>query len=157
MRTIRLASMLLLLAMLHGCRPQPMVPEGPSSIVPITSAKHFQSALATHDVVLVDFYADWCAPCHQLRPTIEKIARDYEKRVHVVSVDHDAHGDLINTYGIQAIPTVIIFQKGQLIKRLVGVYGEQSYTEVLESLELPQVDQADTENLGSSAGASDPR
>ncbi len=86
----------------------------------------FDDLLATAGrPVLVDFYADWCGPCHALAPTVQQIARDYAGRVQVVKVDIDAKPHLAARYGIQSIPTLMLFVNGAPAWRAAGVqpYG----------------------------------
>lgn len=93
---------------------------------PTAQGGSFDALLAsTSNPILVDFYADWCGPCHALAPTIQQIARDYSGRVHVVKVDVDAKPHLAGRYGIQSIPTIMLFQNGATIWRAAGVqpYG----------------------------------
>ena len=80
--------------------------------------------------VLVDFYADWCGPCHMMAPTIDDFARRQMGNVLVLKLDTDAHPTIAGRYGIRGIPTVIAFDRGQEQRRHVGVAN----LEVLQSL-----------------------
>jgi thioredoxin 2 len=71
--------------------------------------------------VLVDFYADWCGPCHVMAPTLDDFARRQMGRVLVLKLDTDAHPAIAGRYGISGIPTVIAFDRGQERRRHVGV------------------------------------
>jgi thioredoxin 2 len=71
--------------------------------------------------VLVDFYADWCGPCHMMAPTLDDFARRQMGRVLVLKLDTDAHPAVAGRYGISGIPTVIAFDRGQERRRHVGV------------------------------------
>ena len=71
--------------------------------------------------VLVDFYADWCAPCKMLAPTIDDIARANEGRLLVVKVDTDQAPELAQRYGIRGVPTVILFREGDEVERTWGI------------------------------------
>jgi thioredoxin 1 len=70
--------------------------------------------------VLVDFWAEWCAPCRMIAPIVEQLASEYEGTLKVVKVDVDANNGIANRYGIMSIPTLGIFKGGQLVERLVG-------------------------------------
>ena len=72
-------------------------------------------------LVLVDFWATWCMPCKMLAPVIEQLAEQYAGQVTVAKVDIDEHEDLAIRYGIQSIPTVLLFENGQLVEQEVGV------------------------------------
>lgn len=76
--------------------------------------------LQSEGPVLVDFYADWCAPCRLLTPLLEEMARDYEGRLSIVKMDVDGAERVPGTYGVQSLPTLIFFRNGRPEHRLVG-------------------------------------
>ncbi|MBN1346374.1 MAG: thioredoxin [Phycisphaerae bacterium] len=77
--------------------------------------------------VLVDFYADWCQPCKYLSPVIEELAGELGDRADVYKVDVDKLQGVAAKYGIQSIPTVIVFNGGQPASTFVGVRGKEDY------------------------------
>ena len=83
--------------------------------------------------VLVDFYADWCGPCKMLAPVIEELAADYEGRLHVLKLDTDENQSLAMNYGIMNIPTVVLFQGGNEVDRLVGVLPKESFAQMIDA------------------------
>lgn len=83
-------------------------------------------------VVMVDFWATWCAPCRILAPTIHEIARQTQGKIKVGKLDTDASGAIANRFNIQAIPTVIIFNNGQPVERFTGVQSKETYISALE-------------------------
>ena len=83
--------------------------------------------------VLVDFWAEWCMPCRMLAPTIDKIAKDYAGKVKVGKVDTDSNRDVSIKYGINAIPTVILFKNGQVAQKFVGLRQEKDFKEALDT------------------------
>ena len=90
--------------------------------------------LRTNEVVLVDFFADWCGPCRRLKPTIHQIADEYAGRVAVLGVDVERAQDLAQKYGVSTIPDVRIFRGGEVAQRLQGVQRKQTYTDVIDGL-----------------------
>lgn len=70
--------------------------------------------------VLVDFWAEWCGPCHIISPSIKKIASEYKNRLLTVKVNVDEKKHIAAKYQIQSIPTVMMFYKGRVIMRLTG-------------------------------------
>ncbi|MGE5611485.1 MAG: thioredoxin [Bacillota bacterium] len=89
--------------------------------------------LQSEQPVLVDFWAEWCMPCRMLAPTIEKLASEYAGKVKVGKVDTDANRDTAMKYGINAIPTVILFKGGQVAQRFVGLRQERDFREAMEA------------------------
>ena len=88
-------------------------------------------------MVLVDFYASWCTPCHILSPILEKIAEDYREKIILAKVNLDYTPLTAQKYGVEKIPTVILFKDGKPVSRFVGVRPESIIREWLkESQEL---------------------
>ena len=100
----------------------------------ITDASFEEVVLKSDKPVLVDFWATWCGPCRMLGPVIEEIAKEYEGRVVVGKVDVDSNQDYAAKYGVRNIPTVLVFQNGEVVGRQVGVAPKNTYTEALDSL-----------------------
>jgi thioredoxin 1 len=82
-------------------------------------------------IVMVDFWATWCMPCKAMSPIIDEIASQTKGKVKVGKVDIDKNGPLANRFGIQSIPTVMIFKDGQLMETLVGVQSKAALVNVL--------------------------
>ena len=86
-----------------------------------TQPKTWDELLSTSDrPILVDFWAEWCGPCHMVAPTIKEIAKDYAGRLYVVKVNVDEKPHIASRYSIQSIPTLMIFDKGEVVWRQVG-------------------------------------
>ena len=100
----------------------------------ITDASFEEVVLKSDKPVLVDFWATWCGPCRMLGPVIEEIATEYEGRVVLGKVDVDSNQDYAAKYGVRNIPTVLVFQNGEVVGRQVGVAPKNTYTEALDSL-----------------------
>jgi thioredoxin 1 len=85
------------------------------------SADTFEEEVLNSEVpVVVDFWAEWCAPCRQVAPVMEELARDYEGYVKVAKVDVDAESSLAGLFGISSIPTIAFFEPGEQPKAVVG-------------------------------------
>jgi len=82
-------------------------------------------------IVVVDFWATWCVPCRAMAPVIEEIAGQTIGKVKVGKVDIDQNGPLANKYGIQAIPTVMIFKDGKLMETFTGVQSKAALVNAL--------------------------
>lgn len=89
-------------------------------------AEDFQrTVLEAGAPVLVDFYADWCAPCRMLTPYLDQIAAEAQGRVLVAKVDTDAAPEVSARYGIRSIPTLILFEDGEERARSIGIEPER--------------------------------
>ena len=83
---------------------------------------NFKHEVLESDVpVLVDFWAEWCAPCHMVAPTVEEIAKEYEGKLKVCKVNVDDAPQTASRYSIMSIPTLAIFKKGEVVDTIVGV------------------------------------
>ncbi len=82
---------------------------------------NFQQIINSKQPVLVDFFADWCGPCHMIAPTIKQFGKELEGKVKVLKVDVDKNQKAAMKYRIQSIPTLIIFKEGKIVWRHSGV------------------------------------
>lgn len=89
----------------------------------VNSSNFKTEVLDSGSTVLVDFWAPWCGPCRMQTPILEKLAQSGIS-AKIVKVNTDENGDIANTYGINSIPTLIIFKNGQEVERMVGVQPE---------------------------------
>jgi len=94
----------------------------PDETVSVSAPGEFEAFVADHDVVLVDFYADWCGPCRMMEPVVERVAAETDAAV--AKVDADAHGGLAAEYGVRGLPTFLVFHDGEPVERLVGGQDE---------------------------------
>lgn len=93
--------------------------DSPDEPVDVEGKTHLEGLLEKHAIVLVDFYADWCGPCKMLAPTVAEIATETDAVV--LKVDIDAHQDLAAEYQVQGVPTLYLFEEGEVAERMVGV------------------------------------
>ena len=95
----------------------------------------FDSDVIQSDVpVLVDFWAEWCQPCHMIAPTIEELAGEYAGKVKIGKIDTDANREVSIKYGISAIPTIILFRDGEIVKKFVGITSKDQFQAALDEL-----------------------
>ena len=100
----------------------------------LTDANFQKEVLENSQPVLVDFWADWCGPCHMIAPTIEEIAADFEGRAKVGKLDVDANGKIAGQYGIRSIPAILLFKDGQVVDQVIGVAPKSELTNKLNDL-----------------------
>lgn len=87
---------------------------------PVTDASFSNEVLGANVPVLVDFWAEWCAPCKALGPKLEEIAEELAQKVRVVKVDVDSNQEVAAKYSIRSIPTLILFKGGQPVDQVMG-------------------------------------
>jgi len=99
-----------------------------STQIVMLNEEGFQEAISRGGKVLVDFYADWCGPCRMLSPVLETVASDSEVQKHatVAKIDIDAAQGIASTYNVTSIPTLVLFQDGKELRRLVGLRDANS-------------------------------
>ena len=87
----------------------------------VTDADFRKVVLSSEAPVLVDFWATWCPPCRIMGPVVEQLASEYAGRVTVAKLDVDVNPVTAQQFGIQSIPTLLLFDRGNPVERLVGV------------------------------------
>lgn len=99
-----------------------------TNIVEVRNAGEFEDAV-NDGKTLVDFYADWCAPCKMMKPEVEKVAAD---GVRVAKVDIDENQKAASEYGVRSVPTVIVFEDGKPVRRSIGAKSADELRELFE-------------------------
>ncbi len=104
------------------------------TVLNVTDATFEKEVLRAELPVLIDFYADWCAPCKQQTPVIEEVARELEGKVKVVKVDVDRNPTVANAFRIQSIPTLVVMVDGQIAGGQAGLVPKATLLEMLKPL-----------------------
>ena len=100
----------------------------------ITDETFEEVVLKSEKPVLVDFWAAWCGPCRMVGPIMEELSNDYAGKAVVGKVDVDANQEFAAKYGVRNIPTVLLFDKGELIGRHVGVSPKTTYEVAIDAV-----------------------
>jgi len=95
------------------------------------TTKDFEREIKTTEILLVDFYADWCGPCKKMKPILQKIAREHPN-VTLLQVDADKSEDIVNAYKVNEIPTLILFKNGRQNWRDSGIKTERELKNVIQ-------------------------
>jgi len=104
------------------------------NVIDLTDAT-FDETVHNSDVpVLVDFWAPWCGPCKMLTPLIKEIANDYQDKAKICKLNTDEARDSAVEFGINAIPTTILFKDGQVQKKWVGLTSKKDLTQAIDGL-----------------------
>jgi len=98
----------------------------------VTDSSFEKDVLQSGKPVLVDFWAEWCAPCRMIAPTIDAIAEQYAATAEVVKVNVDDNTGTAQRYGIKGIPTLILFSGGKEVERVVGATSKDSISRMIE-------------------------
>jgi thioredoxin 1 len=105
-----------------------------SKVAEVTD-QSFQSEVLDSDTpTIIDFWAEWCAPCRQIAPIISELAAEYGDRVKIVKMDIDAHPNTPGQYGVRAIPTILAFKNGQVVQQLQGARPKADFKAMVEGL-----------------------
>jgi thioredoxin 1 len=103
-----------------------------AEITDVTDATFESEVLKSETPVLVDFWAEWCAPCRRVAPIVKEIADSYGERLKVVKINIDDSPQVPGNYGIRSIPTILAFKDGQVVSQLVGLRPKGDFEEMVE-------------------------
>lgn len=101
-------------------------------VVTFTDGTWDQDVLKADTPVLVDFWAEWCAPCRMMAPAIEALAEDFGGRAKIGKLNVDENNQISEKYQIRGIPTVLIFKNGEVKEQVVGVTSKENLSKLIE-------------------------
>ncbi len=104
------------------------------NLINLTDANFEQEVINSDIPVLVDFWAEWCAPCKMIAPTISEIAKDYSGKIKVGKLDVDGNHITAAKYGIRSIPTLLIFNEGKLIDGIIGAVPKKHIVSKIDNI-----------------------
>lgn len=97
-----------------------------SVIGDVTDGDFDERVLGAERPVLVDFWAEWCVPCHMVSPVVEEIGRDKGERLQVAKLNIDDNPEVTRRFGVMSIPTLMLFKEGVEVARVVGARGKDA-------------------------------
>ncbi len=100
----------------------------------VTDAEFEREVLEAELPVLVDFWAEWCGPCHVIAPILEELADEYDGRVKFVKLDTEENFDTGDRYGIRSLPTMLVFKDGQRVDEIMGAHPKKDLVRTLEKV-----------------------
>ena len=105
-----------------------------ADVMDVTDQTFEAEVLQSDKPAIIDFWAEWCAPCRQISPIIKEIAAEYGDRVKIVKMDIDSSPNTPGQYGVRAIPTVLAFQGGQVVEQLQGARPKADFQAMADKL-----------------------
>jgi thioredoxin 1 len=103
------------------------------NILTLTDQNWAQEVLGSKEPVLVDFWAEWCAPCKAMVPDLEAVAGQYAGRVRIGKLNVEENDQVAYQYGITAMPTLLVFKGGKVVEQRVGKMGRDQLAKLLDS------------------------
>ncbi len=105
-----------------------------SPFIILTEENFEREVLKSKQPVLVDFWADWCAPCHRIAPVIEELAHEFDGTATIAKLNVDEEPELARRYGIRSIPSLLFFRSGEAVDRIAGIQPKRVLSEKLAEL-----------------------
>ena len=97
------------------------------------TAENFKQTIEGNDIVLLDYWAEWCGPCKAIAPTLEEVAKEYSGKLKVAKVNVDENQEIPRKYGIRGIPTLMLFKNGNIEATKVGALSKSQLMAFLDS------------------------
>lgn len=91
----------------------------------------FNEIINTNDLVLVDFYADWCGPCKMMSPILQEVKANLQEAVKIIKINVDQHQDLASHFMVRGVPTLMLFKEGKMLWRQSGVLSTTDLVKVV--------------------------
>lgn len=93
----------------------------------------FNDIINSNDLVLVDFYPDWCGPCKMMSPILQEVKTNLKEAVKIIKVNVDQHQDLASHFMVRGVPTLMLFKTGKMLWRQSGVLSSKDLTDIISN------------------------
>ena len=103
------------------------------SVTEVNEEAFQTEVLQSAEAVLVEFWAPWCGPCRRIAPIVEELAEEFAGKLKVVKVNVDDSPTVASNFGIQSIPTLLVFKGGEAVDRIVGAVMKETIKEAVEA------------------------
>ena len=105
-----------------------------AEVLEVTDQSFEDEVLKSEQPVIIDFWAEWCAPCRAIAPIVKNLANDYGDQVKIVKMNIDENPNTPGKYGVRAIPTVLAFKGGTVAEQLTGARPKSAFEEMVQKL-----------------------
>ncbi len=105
-----------------------------SEVIEVTDQNFQSEVLEAGQPAIIDFWAEWCAPCRQIAPIIKELAGEYGDQVKIVKMDIDSNPATPGQYGVRAIPTILAFKDGQVVEQITGARPKSDFESMVKGL-----------------------
>jgi thioredoxin 1 len=105
-----------------------------AEILDVTDATFEREILKSDTPALIDFWAEWCAPCRQIAPIVKDLAASYAGKVKIVKMNIDENPGTPGRYGVRAIPTVLAFKNGSVVGQITGARPKSAFEDMIQKL-----------------------
>jgi len=105
-----------------------------AEILDVTDANFDQEVLQSDLPIVIDFWAEWCAPCRAIAPIVKDLATQYDGKVKVVKMNIDENPGTPGKYGVRALPTVLAFKAGTVVEQITGARPKSAFEDMVQKL-----------------------
>ncbi len=102
--------------------------------VAVTKSNFDAEVIKSEVPVVADFWAEWCGPCRMIAPVLKQLAQEYKDKIKIAKIDVDKEGELAEKYNIVSIPTILVFNKGEVVKQQIGAVPRPILEKMIKDL-----------------------